>query len=770
MSSGYGRKGPAAPPVPSTNNRKRNKKYGLNLYQLQKGPAAPPVPSIITNASTKQTAPSNGLLLLSKKSSVAEAGLLAGKETQNYGNVKQTENDVLFAKAQGVAAANGQGNIAEDEGRKVAIPAAWGNKGEKQQTLPASADLSMEQLTLKPTSTTQPSDEESALKYDEKTSLLVLAPKGSLPKQKSNVSAPHESASITGNNDQQKDKQQQYMSKLAKERAQRLKSEDEARINQQKERAAKRLKELEAKRLEQKKEKERQQKQKQKKQPRFEGPPTSITIGKDAPKKPPTVVFSNVPSKIYSRKEVSKPSFVLEPLGKPKILTRTDDSSTNKSETNVAKTEEKQKLYDPNRPYSSLVGGKLKANEVKSTGSVKSGKSEESSRGKTNPPPVTAAPSNPDESVGPVQTVSLDGSSSRDRVVGRGTPSGAAGRGAGPRMLFDPTSGSLVAAQQQQQQQQQQQVSATGKPKQPIGPAKVTDAKQKQLQNPKKPESKSRKPPKKPRVKHPRTRGVKFRKDENGNYVNTDECEADRGYGQHCVPGGRIKNQAAYEKLAEHNDAMQNSTKSTNKLNADAPSFFGFQIQKDPTFLQQQNDFEVQQQKILEDAWASLEEGPSREDHSKETKVTNPPSFNSNDNQEDEYAAALAFSPSIIGLGAEKEEPFDVSKFALGDGSPGLPANRFSSLGGGGSRLLGSTAWATNTSTSTGASLGGVAGLSGWNFDPNASDFTPAGSTNINETERSSGNNTFINLNGWGSSGLDSFAYGGNNNNSNKSG
>lgn len=753
MSSGYGRKGPSAPPVSSTNNRKRNKKYGLNLYQLQKGPAAPPVPSIITNASTKQTKPSNGLLLLSKKSSVAGAGLLAGKETQNDGNVKQTENDVLFAKAQGVAAAtaNGQGNVAEDEGHKVTMP-AWGSKGEKQQTLPASVDLSMEELTLQPTSTTQLTEEESALKYDEKTSLLVLAPKGSLSKQKTNISSANELASVNATNDPQKDKQQQYMSKLAKERAQRLKSEDEARINQQKDRAAKRLKELEAKRLEQKKEKERQQKQK--KQPRFEGPPTSIIIGKEAPKKPPIVAVSNVPSKIYSRKEVSKPSFVLEPLGKPKILTRTDDLSTSKTETTIAKTEEKKKLYDPNRPYSSLVGGKLKTNEVKSTGSVKSGKSEESFRGKTNPPRVTAALGKKEESAGPVQGAV------------RGTPNAAAGRGAGPRMLFDPTIGSLVAAQQQQ-------VSAAAKqpfPKQPIGPAKVADAKQKQLPNPKKLESKSRKPTKKPKVKHPRTRGVKYSKDENGNYLSTDECEADRGYGQHCVPGCKVKNQIAYEKLTEHKDAMQNPTKSMNKLNADAPSFFGFQIQKDPIFLQQQNDFEVQQQKILEDAWASLEEGPSREDNTTETKVTNLPSINSNRNQEDEYAAALAFSPSIIGLSPEKEEPFDVSKFALGDDSPGLPANRFSSLGGGGSRLLGSTAWGTSTSTSTGASLRGGAGLSSWNFDPNASNFTPAGSTNINETEQSAGDNTYINLNGWGSSGLDSFAYGGNNNNSNESG
>ena len=132
----------------------------------------------------------------------------------------------------------------------------------------------------------------------------------------------------------------------------------------------------------------------------------------------------------------------------------------------------------------------------------------------------------------------------------------------------------------------------------------------------------------------------------------------------------------------------------------------------------------------------------------------------------------------MIGLVGDKEEPFDLS-FALEGDTAGLPTNRFSSLGGGErfgslgggeSRLLGSSTWGTGASgTKTGATLGEIAGLSGWTFDPNATNFTPAstaaataGNIKTSDAENSTTNNTFINLNGWGSSGFNSFAFGGN--------
>lgn len=780
MSSGYGRNGGSGPPG-GGGNRKRNKKYGLNLYQLQKAaPAAPPVPTIITNApSTKNSKPSHGLLLLSKKNP-SGGGLLAEKGTGTADGGKQTANDAMFAKAQGDAA-DGQGGGTHEAKPKTPV-AAWGNKGEKQQPKQESVELSLEELSLKPPATNHTKEEEPSLTYDENTSLLVLAPKGSLSKQKPALAA-NEPASDAESNKQknistpdepkQKDEQQQYMSKLAKERAQRLKSEEEARTAQQKERAAKRLKELEAKRLEQKKEKERQQKSK-KKQSRFDGPPTSIIIGKEASKKPPSVSVANVPSKIYSRKEVSQPKIVLEPLGKPKkIMTHSDNPSADNGKTAECQKEGNKKLYDPNRPYSSLVGGKTKpkSNEAISSGSVMSGKSEESSAAKSKSsrgkgPAAVKPPAKKEESPSAVKMVTLSSFEDRDRGVGRGA--------AGGRMLFDPTSGSLVAASPGEVQQQQLSPVGGGMkskqqfPKPPTGTAKATDGKQKQL---KKSDGKSR--TKKTRARFPRTRGVQYKKDERGNYVNADECEADCGYGQHSVPGGRVRNQAAYAKISEQSE-LHHSAKPSKKLNADAPSFFGFQIQKDST---QQTDFEAQQQRILEDAWASLEEAaPSHEEEHPDEAESIEPQAGNRSSQGDEYAAALAISPTMIGLGSDKEEPFDISKFALEGASAGLPSNRFGSLGGGESRLLGSTTWGASTpANNNGATLGEIAGLSGWNFDPNATDFTPSGNnstaasnTITNESEQSSNSNTFINLNGWGSTGFDSFAFGGNHNNHSK--
>ncbi|KAL7489892.1 hypothetical protein ACHAW6_015619 [Cyclotella cf. meneghiniana] len=837
MSSGYGRRASGGGNGPTTNRKRNNKKFGLNLSQLTKPPAAPPVPSIIATGQNSgggaSKSPANGLLLLSKKSQSSGGGLLAptaggapAKESAvASGSSKQTAHDALLLSAQGGGAALDGQEVGEDNGGGK-VP-AWGIAAEKQQleSKPLkSVESIMEELTLESQGRTSihPKREVESIstKIDEKSSTLVLAPRGSLAKQRSTVSVvtdPAPTPEISAEDmiaaaPEQKtdapkqDEQQQFMSKLAKDRAQQLKSEEEARIVQQKERAAKRLKELELKRLEQKKEKERQHQQKlqsrqQKKQQRFDGPPASIIIGKEASslKKTTSITSPNVPSKIYSRREVSQPTIVLEPLGKPKtITTHSDKHAPHKNQSIDAKSDGKKKLYDPKRTFSSLVGGNPKhtSETITSSGSVKSSKSEDSSAAKDSRSSIGKASSslkplnNKEESPPPsVRMVNLNSFEDRDRGVGRGPSSGS-----GPRMLFDPTSGSLVAApsgeslqhhhhhQQQHSplvgvkgsvkktKSQQQQLSQKPLP----GAGKYVDnttkflsrrqegdtAKQKQVLQHKKDKiipANPRSPPKSSRVKLPRTRGVLFRMDERGNYVNADECEADCGYGQHSVPGGKVKNHDAYAKLIEQNQQptqQENSfQKSGNKLNADAPAFLGFR--KDPNFIQQQTDFEAQQQRILEDAWLSLVEAePSREEEQHEETLLPSQSQSNKDvrNVKDEYAAALAISPTIFGLGFDKEEAIDISKFALeGDATGLIPTNRFGALGTGGSRLLGSSTWGMGTSSpTTNTTLGGFTGISGWKFE----------SSDVNETEPPKSNNTFINLNGWGSSGFDSFAFG----------
>lgn len=45
----------------------------------------------------------------------------------------------------------------------------------------------------------------------------------------------------------------------------------------------------------------------------------------------------------------------------------------------------------------------------------------------------------------------------------------------------------------------------------------------------------------------PRTCGVLYARDENGSFVSVDGCDGDKGYGYHLFPGGRISNSKAYE-------------------------------------------------------------------------------------------------------------------------------------------------------------------------------------------------------------------------------
>merc|ERR1719253_787376 len=121
-----------------------------------------------------------------------------------------------------------------------------------------------------------------------------------------------------------KDDQVEYMSKLAKERAEKLRLEEGERMAAQKERAAMRLRELEEKHLEEKK--------------------------------------KQLQIKSQARKELSRPStqVILEPLGKSKKDAL--DSAFAKPTSRPSNSEKKnggRTLYDPDRSFSSLVGGKV---------------------------------------------------------------------------------------------------------------------------------------------------------------------------------------------------------------------------------------------------------------------------------------------------------------------------------------------------------------------------------------------------------------------------
>jgi hypothetical protein len=59
--------------------------------------------------------------------------------------------------------------------------------------------------------------------------------------------------------------------------------------------------------------------------------------------------------------------------------------------------------------------------------------------------------------------------------------------------------------------------------------------------------------------KIPRTCGVLYTRDENGSYLSVDGCDGDQGYGYHLFPGGRIRNAKAYEEYEKEQETLNHN-------------------------------------------------------------------------------------------------------------------------------------------------------------------------------------------------------------------
>ena len=62
----------------------------------------------------------------------------------------------------------------------------------------------------------------------------------------------------------------------------------------------------------------------------------------------------------------------------------------------------------------------------------------------------------------------------------------------------------------------------------------------------------------------PRTCGVLYTRDENGSYLSADGCDGDQGYGYHLFPGGRIRNAKAYEEYEKEQETFMHNENITN--------------------------------------------------------------------------------------------------------------------------------------------------------------------------------------------------------------
>jgi hypothetical protein len=113
----------------------------------------------------------------------------------------------------------------------------------------------------------------------------------------------------------------------------------------------------------------------------------------------------------------------------------------------------------------------------------------------------------------------------------------------GPRMLYDPKSGGMVAVKIREEKKKQ----LVRKPRKDKKLEAREDAKR-SLKIKKETSGQQGK-------KCPRTCGVLYERDAVGQIRCADGCEGDLGYGAHSVPGGKVKNPDAYAELIKAQDA-----------------------------------------------------------------------------------------------------------------------------------------------------------------------------------------------------------------------
>lgn len=497
------------------------KKFGKNLNKLTKPP-----PPAASETSKSNAASRNGLLLLStnkrNSSSGPTNGLLASKPTVaaplpslglQYESTTST-HDVLLGAVVGAAASR-----AEQTPDAWGVAAAANNSSSSQnQTIVNGSNSTGPETPTRESKTErvpEPHREETVLpssNWDEYGGRDTKSSRGLV-----STDRPPDVVLTHSNNQQEDnhvDSQQAYMAKLARDRSERKRMEDAARTKDQQEKAAQRLRALESK---------------------MEG---------DNPRN----------------------GVVLEPLGgQAGISINTPPPARSNQRT----------LYDPNRTYSSLVGGQGvngvhdgNANASSAGGSIGS-----RDRGSVDQSPRTGA--TPGAYSGPV--IHLNSYEDRDR--------GEAPRPAAPRMLFDPKSGSMVAVPTREENPRGGKNKRDKRGRGKNGDEENGNSRGKPVKGGKngkkggKPAAKSsaKKNIVNTERKLPRTRGVLYARDDKGNCYCADGCDGDLGYGAHSVHGGRVRNPDAYAKFIEQQQQLYKEQMAENGDDQDAYGSYDLQ-------------------------------------------------------------------------------------------------------------------------------------------------------------------------------------------------
>mmetsp|Transcript_16332 Transcript_16332/g.24718 ORF Transcript_16332/g.24718 Transcript_16332/m.24718 type:complete len:763 (-) Transcript_16332:373-2661(-) len=497
------------------------KKFGKNLNKLQKPPAPP-----ITNGASQRGSGSarNGLLLLSTKrsSSVGNnqgSGLLSSKSTQTSSNAKLSSQPLAIRSESYTSAHDALVDAVMGASRNdpQKEPDAWG-VADKQNSSEDPVEEAENLVTVEntipvPQKSNHSNDSPSSVdetdngyhdqneriderQHDNSRNNNSRIPSESDEDRRRNQHSTNEASKNTVSN------QEVFMSRLARERAELKRSEEESRMYEQRERAARRLRELEEK-----------------------------------------MGSNETPS---SHSTVANDQTFLEKLG-PQRHGDGEEPRNLSSRAKVTRT-----LFDPNRPYSSMVGGSGKKDEQETHKAQDSPSKEENVRVLHKVDDVQPS--------GPV--IHLSSYEDRDR--------GEKKSSAAPRMLFDPKSGSMVAVTDNSKAKKAQKkcrrdidneenatsvkVNKKGKGRNESSSNQKKDRRRgdsvdaTNVEDTKSPKSRK---PRQIANRFPRTCGVLFSRDENGNYSSVDGCEGDQGYGCHAVPGGKVRNPAAYATFKE---------------------------------------------------------------------------------------------------------------------------------------------------------------------------------------------------------------------------
>lgn len=533
------------------------KKFGKNLNRLQKPPAAPPIP----NGSGHGGSSRNGLLLLSTKRSTSatsapSSGLLANKATQStaagrpVGSLRSesytSAHDALLDAVNGTA---------RSETPKE--PDAWGVSEKQSANRSGSSETKVPSLAPNGGVTSNvahpdvrfgPLDQNHNRNGRMTRSQVESTNSGW---HEDEAFEAHENrrfhdrgaADLRRRQDGADDSTDQaaYMNRLARERAEKRRNEEEGRFKEQKERAARRLKELEEKMA--------------------TGKPTHTSIAKRSP---------NLLDNDGSSGGGSKP-LILEKLGPTKNGAENNGFGGPSAAGSSGHGRGERTLFDPNRTYSSLVGGQAKKNSDKA---VESGVDENAAKTKpTGTRSDTPADHTPDRTSQSV--IQLTSYEDRDR--------GERNSSNGPRMLYDPKSGSMVAVTPRDEASKGKRGKHKGR-QDPSSPRRAPKAENGEGSNGRSgKKGKGRKddtPQKRDRRRGdsidvatpvredakkknrggkskqadgrlPRTRGVLYVRDDKGNCYCADGCDGDDGFGSHSVRGGRVRNPVEHAKLFE---------------------------------------------------------------------------------------------------------------------------------------------------------------------------------------------------------------------------